>query len=125
MTCNSAVFWDKSSGGLIFAGQGVTKRNRTADCLFAIVVFKLAVNDVEPLTREFKLEASSWVLERGVSVSQAAREWQRNRRRMRFLEYDASGIADSFFVPAFLIGAHVHAVQLVYSNEQHACSSAP
>lgn len=42
-----------------------------------------------------------------------------------FLEYDASGIADSFFVPAFLIGAHVHAVQLVYSNEQHACSSAP
>jgi hypothetical protein len=28
-------------------------------------------------------------------------------------------------VPSFLIGAHVYAVQLVYSNEQHACSSAP
>jgi hypothetical protein len=28
-------------------------------------------------------------------------------------------------MPAFLIGAHVYAVQTVYSNEQHACSSAP
>jgi hypothetical protein len=28
-------------------------------------------------------------------------------------------------VPAFLIGAHVYEVQLVYSNEQHGCSSAP
>jgi hypothetical protein len=28
-------------------------------------------------------------------------------------------------VPTFLIGAHVYAVQTVYSNEQHACSSAP
>jgi hypothetical protein len=28
-------------------------------------------------------------------------------------------------VPTFLIGAHRYAVQLVYSNEQHACSSAP
>ena len=32
---------------------------------------------------------------------------------------------DSYDVPTFLIGAHVYAVQLVYSNEQHACSSAP
>jgi hypothetical protein len=30
-----------------------------------------------------------------------------------------------FDVPAFLIGAHRYAVQLIYSNEQHACSSAP
>jgi hypothetical protein len=28
-------------------------------------------------------------------------------------------------VPAFLIGTHVYAVQTVYSNKQHACSSAP
>jgi len=28
-------------------------------------------------------------------------------------------------VPTFLIGAHPYAVQTVYSNEQHACSSAP
>jgi hypothetical protein len=28
-------------------------------------------------------------------------------------------------VPTFLIGAHRYAVQLIYSNEQHACSSAP
>jgi hypothetical protein len=28
-------------------------------------------------------------------------------------------------VPTFLIGAHMYAVQLVYSNEQHACGSAP
>ncbi len=27
--------------------------------------------------------------------------------------------------PTFLIGAHMYAVQTVYSNEQHACSSAP
>jgi hypothetical protein len=32
---------------------------------------------------------------------------------------------DSSYVPTFQIGAHVYAVQLVYSNEQHACSSAP
>jgi hypothetical protein len=28
-------------------------------------------------------------------------------------------------VPTLLIGAHIYAVQLVYSNDQHACSSAP
>jgi hypothetical protein len=28
-------------------------------------------------------------------------------------------------VPTFLIGAHLYSVQLIYSNEQHACSSAP
>jgi hypothetical protein len=38
--------------------------------------------------------------------------------------FDSQNIYDSE-VPAFLIGAHVYAVQLVYSNEQHACSSAP
>lgn len=32
---------------------------------------------------------------------------------------------DYYEVPTFLIGAHVYAVQTVYSNEQHACSSAP
>ena len=38
-----------------------------------------------------------------------------------FAEHDGSG----FYVPTFLIGARIYAVQLVYSNEQHACSSAP
>ncbi len=28
-------------------------------------------------------------------------------------------------VPTFLVGAHRHSVQLIYSNRQHACSSAP
>jgi hypothetical protein len=32
---------------------------------------------------------------------------------------------ESNYVPTFLIGAHVYAVQTVYSNDQHACSSAP
>jgi hypothetical protein len=38
-----------------------------------------------------------------------------------YLANDGSG----FYVPTFLTGAHIYAVQLVYSNEQHACSSAP
>ena len=32
---------------------------------------------------------------------------------------------DYFESPTFLVGTHVYAVQTVYSNEQHACSSAP
>jgi hypothetical protein len=32
---------------------------------------------------------------------------------------------DSTNVPTFLIGAHLYSVQLIYSNEQQACSSAP
>jgi hypothetical protein len=28
-------------------------------------------------------------------------------------------------LPTFLIGAHLYSVRLIYSNEQHACSSAP
>jgi hypothetical protein len=32
---------------------------------------------------------------------------------------------ESNYVPTFLIGAHLYSVQLIYSNEQHACSSAP
>jgi hypothetical protein len=32
---------------------------------------------------------------------------------------------ESNVVPTFLIGAHLYSMQLIYSNEQHACSSAP
>jgi hypothetical protein len=40
------------------------------------------------------------------------------------LFFDTQNFDDSE-VPTFLIGAHMYAVQTVYSNEQHACSSAP
>jgi len=39
-----------------------------------------------------------------------------------YLNLDGQGYGN---VPTFLIGAHRYSVQLVYSNEQHACSSAP
>ena len=42
-----------------------------------------------------------------------------------FFSYDASTGIYYSEVPAFLIGEHTYAVQLVYSNAQHACSSAP
>jgi hypothetical protein len=39
--------------------------------------------------------------------------------------FDASDLFDGFKVPTFLIGQRRYAVQLVNSNEKHACSSAP
>jgi hypothetical protein len=42
-----------------------------------------------------------------------------------FFGFDASGNYNGFKVPTFLIGRRYYAVQLVNSNEQHACSSAP
>jgi hypothetical protein len=38
-----------------------------------------------------------------------------------YMHVDGNGYAD---VPTLLIGAHRYSVQLIYSNEQHACSSA-
>ncbi len=43
-----------------------------------------------------------------------------------YYHYDPrSGYYLGEYGQTFLIGAHIYAVQLVYSNEQHACSSAP
>jgi len=42
-----------------------------------------------------------------------------------FFGFDAGGLYDGYKVPTFLIGQRRYAVQLVNSNKQHACSSAP